>query len=355
LSLKATAIGSLPHKDVKTAVDFVFETFKDIPFWAQLAGVSRKEDMTVQYVQGIPGIKFDEENEKYYYDSQSEEFFTDLEEFFMDYETIVNEKDFSNLDKYAVTPPFSSSIPLFLEKLKNYDYAEGHIIGPFTWGTSLCDSDNLCAFYDETYREVLIKGLTLKAVWQIEQFKKASPSVTPIIFIDEPVMSQYGTSAFITIRKEDIVEAIAEISNVIKDFGALCAVHCCGKSDWSILIDAGVDIINFDAFLFSKSLEAYIKEVEKFLRNGGYLAFGLVPTLDKEALQKVTLEELENKFEEIVENLCAKGKIEKDLILKQSFLTPSCGAGSLSTELAQKAMELVNRLSESLQSKYGMN
>ena len=246
-----------------------------------------------------------------------------------------------------------------MDKFKqcNYEFAKCHIIGPFTWGTSLCDSSNLCAFYDETYREVLIKGLTLKAIWQIMQVKKSNPNATTIMFMDEPVMSQFGTSAFITVKKEEVIEAIAEIANVIKDFGALCAVHCCGKSDWSVLTDAGVNIINFDAFGYAKSLGAYAKDMENFLKNGGYIAWGLVPTLDKEALEKTNLIELEKKYENAVDDLVnkSKGKIEKDLIIKQSFFTPSCGAGSLTMSLAQKAMKLVNELSEHLKTKYGVN
>lgn len=356
LTLKATAVGSLPHKNPKDAIDLIFDKFKEIPFWPQLAGVDRHEDMTVQYLQGIPGIKFDEDHGKFIFDAQSDEFFMELEEFFMDYEAIVNEKDLTNLEKYAITEPYTCAIPLYLERLKkgNYQFAKCHIIGPFTLGTSLCDSENVCAFYDETYREVLIKGLTLKAVWQIEQIKKISPNCTPIMFMDEPVMSQYGTSAFITVKKEDVVEALKEVSDVIQDFRALCAVHCCGKSDWSVLIDAGVNIINFDAYAFSKSLGAYAKEMEGFLTNQGYIAWGLVPTLDKNALAAVTLDDLEQKFEEAINDLSKKsgGKISKELILKQSFFTPSCGAGGLSLELAQKAMTLVNDLSEKMKAKY---
>ena len=359
LTLKATAVGSLPHKNPKDAIDLIFNEFKEIPFWPQLSGVNKHEEMTVQYIQGIPGIIYDEENCKYIYDAQSDEFFEALEEFFMDYESIVNEKDFTNLDKYAITEPFSSAIPLYLDKFKqgNYEFAKCHIIGPFTWGTSLCDSSNLCAFYDETYREVLIKGLTLKAIWQIMQVKKANPNATTIMFMDEPVMSQFGTSAFITVKKEEVVEALAEIGNVIKDFGALCAVHCCGKSDWSVLTDAGVNIINFDAFGYAKSLGAYAKDIESFLKNGGYIAWGLVPTLDKDALEKTNLIELEKKYEDAVDDLVnkSKGKIDRDLIIKQSFFTPSCGAGSLTMPLAQKAMKLVNELSEHLKTKYGVN
>lgn len=356
LTLKATAVGSLPHKNAKDALDLIFDKFKEIPFWPQLAGINRHEDMTVQYIQGIPGIKYDKEHEKYIYDAQSEEFFEELEKFFMDYEAIVNEKDFTNLEKYAITAPFTSAIPIFLEKLKEkkYEFAKCHIIGPFTWGTSLCDSEGVCAFYDETYREVLVKGLTLKAIWQIEQIKKYSPNTTPIMFMDEPVMSQYGTSAFITVQKNDIIEALSEISEIIKNFSGLSAVHCCGKSDWSILIDSGINIINFDAYAYTKSLAPYSKSINEFLKNNGYIAWGIVPTLDKEALEKISLKELEEKFEEAIDDLSQKG-IDKNLVIKQSFFTPSCGAGGLSMELAQKAMTLVNDLSKDLKQKYGVN
>ena len=359
LTLKATAVGSLPHKNAADAIDLIFNEFKEIPFWPQLAGVDRHEDMTVQYIQGIPGIVYDEQNCKYYYDAQNDEFFEKLEEFFMDYESIVNEKDFTNLDKYAITSPYSSAIPLYMEKFKqgSYNFAKCHIIGPFTWGTSLCDKDGVCAFYDETYREVLIKGLTLKAVWQIEQVKKANSNAITVMFMDEPVMSQFGTSAFITVKKEEIVEALKEISGVIKDFGGLCAVHCCGKSDWSVLINADIDIINFDAFAYAKSLGAYASDMESFLKNNGYIAWGIVPTLDKDALEKTNVNELEQKFEDAVDYLVqkSKGKINRDLIIKQSFFTPSCGAGGLSLNLAQKAMSLVNELSDRLKKKYGVH
>lgn len=355
LTLKATAIGSLPHNNPQNAIDLIFDEFKEIPFWPQLSNVDKKEDMTVQYIQGVPGIVYDEANCKYYYDAQSDEFFEALEELFMDYEAIVNEKDMTNLDKYAITSPYSSAITLFLKNLKdkNYKFAKGHIIGPFTWGTSLCDSENLCAFYDETYREVLVKSLTLKAVWQIEQIKKANPDTKVIIFMDEPVMSQFGTSAFITVKKDDVVSALREIADVIKDFGALSAVHCCGKSDWSVLIEAGIDIINFDAFGYPKSLGAYSIEIEDFLKKGGYIAWGIVPTLDKEALDQIDIKELEYRFDDAVDDLVkkSKNKISRQLIIKQSFLTPSCGAGSLPMNLAKKAMKLVNELSDSLKNK----
>ena len=267
----------------------------------------------------------------------------------LDVESIVNEKDFSKLEKYAITPPYSSAIDLFFEKLtnKNYKFAKGQVIGAFTWGTSICDGDLQCSFYDETCREILIKAVTLKAVWQIQKMKEINPDITPILFFDEPVMSQYGTSAFVTVQRDELVDAFSEVVKVVKDFGALSAIHCCGKSDWSVLIDSGVDIINLDAYFFAKSLVPYAKKIEKFLKTGGYIAWGIVPTLDADALSKITLEKLVEIYEDALNALEEKG-LTRDLVIDRSIFTPSCGAGSLSMELADKAMSLVNNLSNQL-------
>ena len=118
-----------------------------------------------------------------------------------------------------------------------------------------------------------------------------------------------------------------------------------------------IDIINFDAFAYAKSLGAYASDMESFLKNNGYIAWGIVPTLDKDALEKTNVNELEQKFEDAVDYLVqkSKGKINRDLIIKQSFFTPSCGAGGLSLNLAQKAMSLVNELSDRLKKKYGVH
>ena len=51
----------------------------------------------------------------------------------------------------------------------------------------------------------------------------------------------------------------------------------------------------------------------------------------------------------------SNGLVTKDLLLKQTFFTPSCGAGGLSVELATKAMTLVNDFSKKIIQKYGVN
>lgn len=350
LKLNCMAIGSLPHKEVEKAMEIVENNFK-IPFWPQLAKFNRNEDMILQFLQGLPGLVND--SEKTFIDNESDTFFEQLEELFMDYEEILADSDSELIQKYAVTKENSSTFESFINIVKNNKpkFAKGQICGPFTLATSLTDKEGRSAYYDETLREIIVKLLSLKALWQIREIKAASPETTPIIFIDEPSISQLGTSAFITISREEVIEIIKEISDIIKENGALSAIHCCGKCDWTVPIDCKISIINLDGYFFAQNLSLFSNELKPFLEQGGIIAWGIIPTLDKEALEQSNLQVMIEKFEQAINFLVQKG-IDKNLVLNQSMITPSCGAGSLTIELSEKAMNLTKELSDKLIKKY---
>lgn len=351
LKLQALAIGSLPHNTVESAMEVVKKDFSEIPFYPQLSNINRNEDMTIQFLEGLPS--FLPSNESFEIDTESEKFFEDLESFFTDYEEIIADTDTEILEKYAISKEFSSTFPEFEKIIKNTkpQYAKAQIIGPFTLAAMLTDQNGINAIFDETLREIVVKLLTLKVLWQIKHIKQANPTTIPIIFVDEPTLSQLGTSAYLTISEKDVVDMLAEISEIIHQNGGISAIHCCGKCDWTILIKAKADIINFDAFAFSEHLGLFAQEIDKFLQDGGKLAWGLVPTLDVEALKNITLADLIKDFGQGIKYLTNKG-IDEKLIIDNSLITSSCGAGSLSVELAQKAMDLVFELSNELRKRF---
>ena len=351
LKLQALAIGSLPHNTVESAMEVVKKDFSEIPFYPQLSNINRNEDMTIQFLEGLPS--FLPSNESFEIDTESEKFFEDLESFFTDYEEIIADTDTEILEKYAISKEFSSTFPEFEKIIKNTkpQYAKAQIIGPFTLAAMLTDQNGINAIFDETLREIVVKLLTLKVLWQIKHIKQANPTTIPIIFMDEPTLSQLGTSAYLTISEKDVVDMLAEISEIIHQNGGISAIHCCGKCDWTILIKAKADIINFDAFAFSEHLGLFAQEIDKFLQDGGKLAWGLVPTLDVGALKNITLADLIKDFGQGIKYLTNKG-IDEKLIIDNSLITSSCGAGSLSVELAQKAMDLVFELSNELRKRF---
>ena len=350
LRLKYLAIGSLPHKDVKTAMELVRQNFDKIPFFPQLANYNRNEDMMVQFLEGFPSYKSEKD---FCVDCDSEEFCYALEEFFSDYEEIIPDINSPKLEKYSISKNASSTFSEFEKIISETkpEFAKGQITGAFTLAGVLTDNNSASLVFDETLRDIVVKHLTLKALWEIKHIKTANSETTPIIFMDEPSISQVGTSAYLTINEDEIVNMISKISEVIKSAGGISAIHCCGKCDWRIPINAGVDIINFDAYSFMDNFLAYGKEISLFLNDGGKIAWGLVPTLSADILKDLTINELVQKFEYGVKNLTKFG-IDEKLIIENSLITSSCGAGGLPVEYANKAMTMIKELAQELEKRF---
>ena len=88
----------------------------------------------------------------------------------------------------------------------------------------------------------------MKARWQIKMLKRLNPNV--IIFIDEPYLVSIG-SRYVNIPAGDVIRSLDEVFSAIREEGALSGVHCCGNTDWPLLLKRGVDILNFDAYNFT--------------------------------------------------------------------------------------------------------
>ena len=351
LKLQALAIGSLPHNDLTKAMNVVKKDFPQIPFFPQLKNINKNEDMIIQFLEGLPSF-LPSKLENFTIDSDSEEFFEDLETFFTDYEKITSENNAKILEHYGISKDFSSSFEEFENIIKTTkpQFAKGQIVGPFTLATTLQDNNGKAVIYDETLKDIIVKLLSLKALWQIKRIKKANPDTTPIIFMDEPSISQLGTSAYMTISEAEVIQMLKEISDIIKANGGISAIHCCGKCDWSIPMKAKIGLLNPDAYTFAENFSIYYKMIENHLLSGGKIAWGLIPTLDVDALKGTTLKNLIEKFEQAVKYLTNK-RIDEKLIIDNSLITSSCGAGSLSIENAERAMDLVSELSKELKAR----
>jgi hypothetical protein len=141
------------------------------------------------------------------------------------------------------------------------------------------------------------------------------------------------------------------LNEVSSGLNGLTGVHCCGNTDWSLLLDTRVDLLNFDAYEYGDNLLLYQAELEQFLLDGGYLAWGVVPTsaaIDDEDEVSLLAHLLDQ-----VKRLCSS-RISIDTILRRSFVSPSCGAGSLTPARAVRAFELTRKLSERLREQFNL-
>jgi methionine synthase II (cobalamin-independent) len=331
-----TMIGSMPHTDPSKACSQVVRFLKDIPAWPQLPNRTFLENMYVQYSEGFPGVVID--GDRIYVD-RSQDLDKPLEQLY----TAYLENDHK---KYAVRREYAAGLYAFLS-LENLSpkAVKGQVTGPVSWGLTITDVDRRSIIYDETLADAAAKLLRLKASWQEKVLSELSKNT--IIFIDEPYMTSFG-SAFVSISKEKVIRLLEEVFGGIS---GLKGVHCCGNTDWSVLLGTSVDILSFDTYNYAQSLSLYPAEVKRFLDKGGAIAWGIVPN-EVEALAGETVASLKDRLEEAMAPFTRNSVPFKQLI-EQGLLTPSCTLTSLKTEEASaQALELLTELSVIIRRRY---
>jgi hypothetical protein len=332
-----TGIGSFPHQDEKEVFRLIIKNFPEIPFWPQLPKRSFLEGMVVQYSEGFPSFRWNEKEQRVWVDT-SHGFDKDIERFYERLEA-------DELESFRITEDFAGGLRI-LKDLSSEDhrkeirYIKGQIVGPITFGLALADQEQKPIFYDLTLRDVLVKHLSMKARWMERKFNDLFPGTPTIIFFDEPSLSSFG-SAFSSLNREDVIQSLNECFAAVK---GLRGVHCCGNTDWSLLLSTNLSILSFDAYGYLETLSLYPKELRAFLERGGILAWGIVPT--SEAILKEDAQGLVNRIKEGGETFSKKG-IDQAL-LQRAIVTPSCGTASLSIPLAERVCELTAEVSKRL-------
>jgi methionine synthase II (cobalamin-independent) len=336
-SFITTGIGSFPHQDEKEVFRLILKNFPEIPFWPQLPKRSFLEGMVIQYSEGFPSLKWKEKEQKVWVDT-SQGFDKEIEKFYQRLEA-------NELEPFQITENFAKGLRI-LKDLSSEDhrkkikYIKGQITGPITFGLALTDQEQKPIFYDPTLRDILVKHLSLKARWMEKRFNELFPGTPTILFFDEPSLSSFG-SAFSSLNREDVVHSLNECFDAVK---GLKGIHCCGNTDWSVLLSMNLDILSFDAYGYLETLSLYPKELKAFLERGGILAWGIVPT--SEAILKEEAEGLIKRFKEGVKTLSKKGF--DPTLLQRAIITPSCGTASLPIPLAEKVCQLTAEVSKRL-------
>jgi methionine synthase II (cobalamin-independent) len=224
---------------------------------------------------------------------------------------------------------------------------KGCITGPLSWGMTITDENRRSILYHDTLGDDVPRFLKLKAAWEENQLRKISQNT--IIFVDEPIMASYGSivAAGPLSRPEKI---IAMINEVYDGISGLKGVHCCGNTDWSILLKTKMDILNFDAYAYAGSLALYPDEVKKFIARGGCVAWGIVPN-HTEPLAKESVASLKDRLLEAMAPFTRHGLSMKDLA-RQSLLLPCCGLNALTEDCTEQALKLLTELSMEMRKKY---
>ena len=333
----ATGVGSVPFLDVDNTCQHILKIFPNIPFWPQFVKRSPSEEMITQASQGFPLIEINPENKSLHIKSTDEK----DSEFISFYEHFIAE----DTDYFAVSHEYAAGLYKLLELIdkspQSYGpFIKGQIVGPITFAGSLIDVTGKSALYNNEIMDTIVKGLAIKALWIVNKMSLSDKMA--IIFIDEPYLSGFG-SAFTPIRREEVIKFIREVIDYLRSrSNVLIGIHCCGNTDWSMIIETGVDIVNFDAFDYMDYFLLYRKEIVKFIENGGTVAWGVVPTTSFTGEE--TIDDLKMRLEKGLNKFYEWG-IDRSTVTERSIITPACGVGSIDPDKAKRILELLSGLS----------
>jgi len=328
-------VGSLPHTEPEVARDLMMALFPDVPGWPQLPKRSFLENMYVQFSEGFPGIVLEEDR---IYVDRTRDLSADLERLYLAYLE-------NDVDSYEIGADYAAGLALWLAAACDSCRAvKGQVTGPISWGLTVVDQHRRPVLYDEVLADAVAKHLRLKAVWQERRLRRLHP--TTIMLLDEPYMSSFG-SAYVALTRD---QAVALMEEVLRGLQGLKGIHCCGNTDWSVVLSTSVDILSFDTYDYAESLSLYAGEVRDFLQRGGTIAWGVVPR-DRERLAQERTQTLVDRLHDAMNLLVSKG-VRFDDLLGASLVSPCCGLGTLSVEDAERALALTAGVSREMRRRY---
>jgi methionine synthase II (cobalamin-independent) len=327
----------MPHKDAAEAARLIAAR-TTLPFWPQLVNLGPQEDIVLQCAQALPCLEVDLAARRVVAGAKGRE-----EELFRFYERLLA----GDLEHFA--PQVSRGLDALLETVRGLApeaaprLLKGQVVGPVTFGTTVKEESGRDIIHDRELMEACCQGLAMKAAWQARRLNGAGAEA--IIFFDEPSLSGFG-SAFMPVGRDSVLGLLRLLFDTFRSAGqpALLGLHCCGNSDWPMLLESGTDIISFDSWSYLDNFCLFPREIDAFLRRGGYLAWGAVPTIGPVPENWAALAE---RLSQGLASLEGSG-VDKDLLLTRSLLTPSCGMGLLSEPEAARVLDALGWLREHL-------
>jgi len=342
-----TAMGIMPHKDVDKALALALGL--DIPFWPQLPHVSLYEDMYIQTSENFPGITIDFEKGRLAFNTAR------FEEELNDYFTKTESPE-----TYTLTEEYSRVFKRFLsEKLQDYRAIRGQITGPVSFGFKVLDETLKPIIYNEEVKTILFDFIQKKVNLQYQELKKKNSNA--FVWVDEPGLGY----VFSGLSGYNDQQAKEDYANFIQGVEGSKGLHLCAEVNLPYLLELGVEILSFDAFQIGFMPKEYTQSVAEFIKKGGIISWGIVPTEFK-ALEIQTPEKLESILSGYWEVITENTGLSLEQIAEQALIAPArcclvdisidsserSKTSNIEERIVEKAFSFLSELSQRLRERY---
>lgn len=333
-------LGALPYENIEAATRMIAKLFDKQPYLPALTKIDKDDSVLKHTLENIPGIEF--KGKRIHLKAGTKEYKNDL---------IVLDKAFNspcteNLEAFAIHSPFFEKYLQIIKKFKSPN-AVINLVGPFTISQLLLTAAEDQMLADKSFRKLFIQSVCVKALWTINKIKEYCPSTIPVIILEEPLLGQLGN---IKRENEDItVELVTNMfSRVIeklKSENAIVGIQCLEKCDWKIPINAGVDLISFDAYNNPNNLCIIPEKIIEFIERGGKINWGIVPVTNEAIIKASNIDSVFKRFAATLEGLILAGVSER-LVYNSAFVSIQGDVDKLPLIFAEKAIILANQLAK---------
>ena len=347
----------MPHTDVDRALDLALSL--DVPFWPQLPKISFYEDMYPQAAHDFPGVVIDPDDGKISFNSAK--FERELDDY---------SQRMSEPEAFALSREYAATYERVLEKdLRHYPAIHGQVTGPINLGFRINDENSKPIVYNDNVRGLLFDFIQRKFNTQYRQLKEKNQHA--FVWLDEPglIWVFSGLSGY-----NDVL-AKQEYQGFLAGLDGLKALHLCTNINLPYLLGLGIEFLSFDAHQMEVMPRGYTGSVADFIRNGGIISWGIVPT-EPAVLGRETPETLSRLIQGYWEAVSQSTGLPVKQIAEQALIAPAkccvqsmdfstgkntatCEMGESSGATAEeqsveKAYSYLKTLSETLKDKFGL-
>ena len=330
------AMGSLPHTDPHKAWQAILKNLAEVPGWPQLPKRAANEGVYRQFAERFPALSVVDGrlciDRTVDLDQELSELYLAYLEYDLSYARINNER--AKALALLIEGHIDVGKPLAIKS---------QITGPVSFGLSVVDRYQRPILYDKVMADAIAKHLRLKAAYLEQQLDRFASTI--ITIIEEPYMASFG-SQYVSLTRAQVTTMISEVMDGIQ---GVRGIHCCGNTDWSLILKTPVELLSMDAYDYGRTLTDHAQGLQAFLERGGILCWGIVPA--GMAAQNETVPHLVTLLEQHIERLVEQG-VNRDLLLTQGMVSPSCGLGSVDIPLAEHILSLTRQVSEEMRHRY---
>ena len=340
LSSRCFPVGALPYENITTVTRMVAKLFEQNPYLALLPNIEEDDNIIKHSFEGIPGVKY--KDKKIILKTGTNTYRQGL----LKLDKAFNSLDKTLLENYAIHSPFLEKYLQIIKKFKSKN-AYINLLGPFTMSQMLIQSANELMLADKSFRKMFIQAICVKAFWAIEKIKEVSPDTVPVIILNEPLFCRFGVIKRENedIPVEQVTKMFANVIERIKAKGAIVAIQSMEKCDWKIPINAGVDIISFDAYNNPNNLCIIPDTITDFVSRGGKINWAIVPVMTEAMVKGLNIDYVANRLFSTMEGLILAGVPEK-FVYNSALVSIQGDVENLPVIFAEKSIILANQLSK---------